>query len=325
MSLNLSPRNVGFRVIALLGLWLMACEPIDHQPKTIADITNAETASHNDAAPQSEPISFGATYQLKSDIYNEMREVNIYVPEIPEWGQGYFADPLPVLYVVDGGAEQDFFHIAALSQLTLINAERQPMIVVGIRTHNRRSEIMPAATDPRYKGGEFANWGGSDDFKRHILGEVKPFVEARHKVGRSAIIGESLAGLFIAELCLKTPESFDDYISISPSLWWDDQRLAKDAAELLSRHTSSGKRLYLTMADEGGTMRQGLDKLIQALSVHEDAVEVNFVDRAETDTHGSIYHHAARDALIWLHGIPAEPYGETPWYFKTDGQPPVPN
>lgn len=72
-------------------------------------------------------------------------------------------------------------------------------------------------------------------------------------------------------------------------------------------------------------MRQGLDKLIQALSVHEDAVEVKFVDRSETDTHGSIYHHAARDALIWLYGIPAEPYGETPWYFKTDGQPPVPN
>ena len=267
------------------------------------------------------PAAFGTSFQLPSKVYGMAREINVYVPEIPEWGQGYFETPLSVLYVIDGGLDQDFFHIAALSNLTLINAERQPMIVVGVRTHDRRPEISPKATDPRYSGGEFEGWGKSHQFRQHLLQEVRPFIEARYDTGRSAVIGESLAGLFIVEMFLETPNAFDDYISISPSLWWDDRRLSKQAPALLDQHEASDRRLYLTMADEGGTMRLGLEELISALGDHSDLVDVKFVDRANSDNHASIYHHAARDALGWMFGIPAQDYGETPWYLTEDGAP----
>jgi len=246
------------------------------------------------------------------------REINVYVPQIPDWGQGYFETPLSVLYVIDGGQDQDFFHIAALSNLTLINAERQPMIVVGVRTYNRRSELTSKATDPRYQNGEFEGLGKSHIFRRHLLEEVQPFIQSRFESGRQAVIGESLAGLFIAETFLETPDAFDDYISISPSLWWDDRRLSKQAPTLLAEHGASDRRLYLTMANEGGTMQQGLDELLAALKGHKDSVSVKWVDRARSDSHSSIYHHAARDALTWLYRIPAEPYGDTPWYLKLD-------
>lgn len=267
------------------------------------------------------PASFGVTYQLPSEIYEMDREINIYVPKLPDWGKGYFETPLAVLYVIDGGVEQDFFHIAALSQLTLINAERQPMIVVGVRTHNRRREISPKATDPRYLASEFEGWGGSHDFRRHLMNEVIPFVETRFETGRKAVIGESLAGLFIVETFLEAPDTFDDYISISPSLWWDNRRLSKQAPALLKSHNTSDRRLYLTMANEGGTMRLGLDEFLTALKPHNETVDVKFVDRANSDTHASIYHHAARDALTWLYGIPAEPYGDTPWYLTVGDEP----
>lgn len=288
------------------------------------DIPSSEStpfSSNFEIANSGTPIPFGLTYSLVSKTYGSEREINVYVPEIPEWGKGYFQDPLPVLYVVDGGTDQDFFHIAALSQLTLINAERQPMIVVGVRTYDRRPEISPQATDPRYLAGDFKDWGGSHDFRRHLLEEVKPFIEERYKTGRSAVIGESLAGLFITEMFLEKPGSFDDYISISPSLWWDDRRLSKTAVSLLENHKPSDKRLYFTMANEGGTMRLGLDELLQTLGAYKDVVDVKFVDRADIDTHASIYHHAARDALTWMYGIPAEPYGEAPWYLTIDGMP----
>lgn len=279
------------------------------RPESAAPKTFAET-----------PASFGTSFQLPSAIYGMDREINVYVPDIPEWGESYFDMPLHILYVVDGGLDQDFFHIAALSNLTLINAERQPMIVVGVRTHDRRPEISPNPTDPRYKTDEFEGWGGSHDFRRHLIEEVKPFVEARYDTGREVIIGESLAGLFIVETFLEAPESFDDYIAISPSLWWDDRRLSKQSPELLAAHGASDRRLYLTMADEGGTMRLGLDELLDALSRQENSIAVKFVDRAENDTHASIYHHAARDALTWLFGIPPEPYGDAPWYLIEEGQ-----
>ena len=305
---------------ALLGatclclLALGACQEV----VTVADVQTAD-------APQpvaQAPVCFGSSFQLPSVIYDADREINIYVPEIPEWGQGYFDEPLHVLYVVDGGLDQDFYHIAALSNLTLINAERQPMIVVGVRTHNRRPEITPKATDPRYQTGEFEGWGRSHEFRRHLVEEVKPFVESRFETGRSTIIGESLAGLFIVETFLEAPTSFNDYVAISPSLWWDDRRLSKQAPALLADHTASDRRLYLTMADEGGTMRTGLDELLGALNDQDDLVSVKFVDRAEGDSHASIYHHAARDALIWLFGIPAEPYGDAPWYLIEGEHPP---
>ena len=268
------------------------------------------------------PAALGTSFQLQSAIYGKAREVNVYVPEIPDWGQGYFETPLAVLYVIDGGLDQDFFHIAALSNLTLINAERQPMIVVGVRTHDRRPELSPKATDPRYIGGEFDGWGRSHEFRRHLLEEVQPFIEARFNTGRRVVIGESLAGLFIVEMLLERPNAFDDYIAISPSLWWDDRRLSKQAATLLDSHEASDRRLYLTMANEGGTMRMGLEELLVALGDHSKCIDVNFVDRANADTHASIYHHAARDALRWMFGIAPEPYGPTPWYLTEDAHPP---
>ncbi|MEO9968523.1 MAG: alpha/beta hydrolase-fold protein [Hyphomonadaceae bacterium] len=308
-------KSAALGAVSISLLMLNACQKADVDAKAQTETTPLETIAET-------PASFGTSYKLPSAVYGMDREINIYVPEIPEWGQGYFDTPLHVLYVVDGGLDQDFFHIAGLSNLTLINAERHPMIVVGVRTHNRRPEISPKPTDPRYQTGGFEGWGGSHDFRRHLIEEVKPFVEARYETGRDVIIGESLAGLFIAETFLEAPESFDDYISISPSLWWDDRRLSKQAPALLAEHGASDRRLYLTMADEGGTMRLGLDELLGALSGKEDSVSVKFVDRAEGDTHASIYHHAARDALTWLFGIPPEPYGEAPWYLVEGGEPP---
>lgn len=302
--------------IVCLGVFMMsACQK-----------TSSSVAAEAKAIPSSEdivamPAEFGTRFQLMSDIYGTARETNVYVPEIPEWGQGYFEMPLSVLYVIDGGLDQDFFHSASLSNLTLLNAERQPMIVVGVRTHDRRPEISPKATDARYIGGEFEGWGGSHTFRRHLLEEVKPFIEERFETGRSAVIGESLAGLFITEMFLETPDAFDDYISISPSLWWDDRRLSKQAPALLAQHAVSDRRLYLTMADEGGTMRLGLEELLDALEDATDKVDVKFVDRKDSDTHASIYHHAARDALIWMFGIPREPYGDAPWYLTEGGEP----
>lgn len=292
-----------------LGLWSCQDSTTNYESETL------------ETAIKSQPLTLGTTYLLPSTLYGEAREINVYVPNIPDWGKGYFDTPLSALYVIDGGRDQDFIHIAALSQLTLINAERQPMIVVGIRTHNRRAEITPEATDPRYTVGEFEGYGGSETFRRHIAEEVKPFINGKFETGRNVIIGESLAGLFVVETFLQTPELFDDYIAISPSMWWDDRKLSKNAGKHLDAHKAAGRRLYLTMGDEGGTMRLGLDELLAQLDKRKDIVDTRFVDRAKTDSHASIYHHSARDALGWMFSIDSPPYGEMPWYLEIGGQP----
>ena len=53
-------------------------------------------------------------------------------------------------------------------------------------------------------------------------------IEARYRTsGESAVLGESLAGLFITETFLKEPAAFDHYIAVSPSMWWGGQELGQ--------------------------------------------------------------------------------------------------
>lgn len=88
------------------------------------------------------PLTIGSTFQLKSDILGSDREVNVWLP--PSYAEG--TQTFPVLYVIDGGVQQDFHHISGLLQLASINASIQDMIVVGIKTQDR---IESFATNKR--------------------------------------------------------------------------------------------------------------------------------------------------------------------------------
>jgi uncharacterized protein len=81
------------------------------------------------------------------------------------------------------------------------------------------------------------NAGGSEKFIRFIAEELQPYIKSTYKVSRSLLIGQSLGGLLASEIVLKKPELFDDYIIISPSLWWDDESLLKQASTLIKANT----------------------------------------------------------------------------------------
>lgn len=268
-------------------------------------------------------IVIGESFKLASDITGESHEINVWTP--PEMGKDN--KTYPILYVIDGGLDQDFQHIAGLAQLSTISGRFETPIVVGIRTSNRYYQLTPKMTDSRYLPWngteENPEMGGADDFHHFITKDVRSFIENKYpNNNRHVIMGESLAGYYIMREFLRYPESFTDYIAISPSLWLDDQRLAKEAIALLNKHEDKTRQLYLTMADEGGTMQAGLDKILAALK-ERDFKNLNliYVDRRHSDSHSTIYHGAALDALTQLFGKPAPDYGPTPWYLRIGGQP----
>lgn len=142
-------------------------------------------------------------------------------------------------------------------------------------------------------------------------------MEANYRTdGRRTLAGESLAAFFVVDTLLKEPKTFSDYIAISPSLWWNREELGNRGAELLRRQDYAGKRLYLTMASEGGTMQRALDKLLAALRTPAAGkLEWTYVDRRDSEHHGSIYHLAALDALRTLYPKPWRPGSPLPWLF----------
>ena len=272
--------------------------------------------------PQPTTISAGQSFQLVSQVMGGKREINVYLPP------AYFAPEAKdktynVLYVIDGGADQDFLHIAGLSHLASINADYEELIVVGIRTGIRIAELTHVPQDPRYIRKPSVA-GKSALFLKHITEEVIPLIDARYRVGtRRAVMGESLAGLFVTEVFLKSPATFTDYIIVSPSLWWDDRAMAKASEQLLQKHDDKPRQLYVTMANEGGTMQSGLDMVLTALKKAElKNLKWQYVDRRHSHDHSTIYHTAAHDALNKLFDVPTPDYGPSPWYMIEGGQPP---
>jgi hypothetical protein len=180
---------------------------------------------------------------------------------------------------------------------------------------NRRSEITPPARDlAAYEAELGAKPGGSAGFRRFIAEEVKPWVEARYRTsGRDAVMGESLAGLFVVETLFEAPALFDDYIAVSPSLWWDEMRYGRDARAYLARLPRAPRRLYLTLADEGFRDQEGMERLVAALRSAAPAdLQWLYVPQGRFETHASIYHGAALDAFRAFYGEPTRLYRPGP-------------
>lgn len=290
--------------LTAICLTLLACAASD-------TIVESETSATS-------PIVIGKSFKLASDITGESHEINVWTP--PDMGKDDKTHP--VLYVIDGGLDQDFQHIAGLAQLASISNRFETPIVVGIRTANRNYQLTAKARDPRYI--QFNDVvGGADEFHNYIIKDVIPFIETQYPNNEHRIImGQSLGGFFVTREFLRHPDSFTDYIAISPSLWLDDQYLAKEASALLRTHKDTPRQLYFTMANEGGTMQAGMDKVLEAIKAQNfEALNMIYVDRRDTDTHSTIYHGAALDALTQLFGIPAPDHGPDPWYLRIGGQP----
>ncbi len=303
--------------ILIAGL-LTACQEATDSPPPAPEAAPPE-ASKQTGGIREAPITIGTTLHLESAILDDTRQINVWLPPSHAEGDRRY----PVLYLIDGALDQDFHHISGLAQLPTVNSLYEELIVVGIQTRTRMMELTHEPSDPRYIRDPPES-GKSAQFLEFIRSEVIPLIESRYRTAeRRVLMGESLAGLFVTEVFLKHPEAFTDYIAVSPSLWWDDKALAKASANLIAAHDGAKRHLYLTMADEGGTMKVGLDMILAAFEQSPPAgLTLHYVDRRRTETHASIYHGAAFDALRKLFDLPPIDYGEPPWYLVEGGQPP---
>lgn len=250
------------------------------------------------AAPEGTPIIIGQSLTIESKVLSQTRRINVHLP--PEYASS--GKTYPVLYLLDGGEKEDFPHIAGLAQLGELSWTYREMIVVGIEGIDRRHDLTHPTTVPQEKA-DYPTTGGSAAYRRFLAEELKPWVAARYRVSsESAIIGESLAGLFVVETFLKQPTLFDAYIAASPSLWWSDQALARGAAADLAKWPVGGPRkLYLTLGDEGTTMQAGVDKVVAAIGAAKPAGLTFVYDPMHQEHHSTIYHPAALKAFrsVW--------------------------
>lgn len=253
-----------------------------------AAVAQSAPPSHSDAVP----LVVGETFTIESVTLGEIRTINVYLPP------PYAADSavrLPVLYMPDGGIGEDFLHVAGLVQVSVGNGTMRPFILVGIENTARRRDLTgPTTVEDDRKIAPVV--GGSTAFREFIRTELMPSIRSRYRTtDESAIVGESLAGLFIVETLLLEPEMFDTYIAFDPSLWWNGGALVRRATGMLDR--LSGKRVYLAAS------RDDVDRLTQRLAEVMTAgapgdATWHYQPMPE-ERHATIYHPAALKAFRW--------------------------
>jgi len=244
-------------------------------------------------AQEKKPFSIGETVSIASTILKEKRELNIYLPQ----SYGKISDKkYPVIYLLDGSADEDFIHVAGLVQFgsfSWINMLPES-IVVGIANVDRKRDFTFPTSIERDKK-EFPTTGGSEKFISFIKNELQPYINLNYSVtDEKTIIGQSLGGLLATEVLLKKPELFNNYIIVSPSMWWDDHSVL----DWNPKKDSSPKKVYVAVGSEGPTMETGAIKLRYKLELaYKEGGGIVYFNFLEAQDHGDTLHLAIYDAF----------------------------
>lgn len=206
-------------------------------------------------------LSIGEEFNVESKTLGETRRIQIHLPDTYQHGDTHF----PVLYLTDGPGH--FRHTVGTMDFLADTGRIPPMIIVGVANTNRTRDLTPPillSKDDRFKNG-----GGADNFLTFFEKELIPYIEKNYRTQPYRVFsGHSFGGLFAIHTFLTKPELFNAYISVSPSLWWDDQRLISDAKNYFEKTKSLENTLFVSMAAEGDRMLNPYNEFVKSAKGH---------------------------------------------------------
>ena len=259
----------------------------------------------NKLLPQnnSKPFVLGVIEEIQSGALKEKRILNIYLPE------GYNqndSSKYPVIYLLDGSANEDFIHIVGLVQFNSFEWIHQvpKSIVVGIATVDRRRDFtFPTSIESDKK--TYPTTGHSDEFIAFIEKELQPFIEKKYKTNTAkTIIGQSLGGLLATEILFKKPTLFNKYIIISPSLWWNNGSLLNQNSTIFQDTFNQPTDIYIGVGKEGLTptviprvMEVDANVLAEKIKGSKSKCLKVFFDYLPQENHATIMHQAVSNSF----------------------------
>ena len=200
---------------------------------------------------QDDTMTIGTRHRMHSAVLGEERAFWVSLPE------GYREHPerkWPVLYLLDG--DVFFLSVTGFTRF-FAGSDALPCVVVAVLNVDRTRDFTPTCSvarrdgtvhpEDRPAGGEAAR------FRRFLTEELRAEVQRLypHAGSRNYLFGHSYAGLFTLCTLLDAPDSFDAYVAVDPSLWWDQGYVLKHAAERArSGINLKGKRLYTGFATQ---------------------------------------------------------------------------
>ncbi len=268
-------KNINYLI--LISLFLLSCKNI---------------IQYNDPIPKHD------TLKIESKKVGETRIINIWIPPLYNSGSESF----PVLYMPDGGIKEDFPHIANTLAKLIKQKAIQPIILVGIENTVRGRDLTGYSEikeDEQY----CPLTDGAKNFRTFITQELMPEINSRYRTSnKKGIIGESLAGLFVMETFMQHPETFDFYIAIDPSIWWNDHYLVKNADKLLRKFPDKKIKLWFA----GSSLENHKYSIAQYTNQLAEVLKTNTPNQLQwkysyepNEKHNTIFRATKVKALKW--------------------------
>ena len=257
---------------------------------------NAQTAKKS-GRTDTKVFPLGVIDEIDSRQLNEKRVLNIYLPD------GYNHDSMnnyPVIYLLDGSANEDFIHIVGIVQFLTMIGTMPNSIVVGIANVDRRRDFTFPTTVEKDKKA-YPTTGSSAKFIAFIEQELQPYIREKYSNNPSTtIIGQSLGGLLATEILLKKPSLFSSYIIVSPSLWWDNESMVAKAPSLLKSFPDNKVNIYISVGNEEKVMVDDAKKMTGLLQgLGKKTINLQYVPLPEED-HLTILHNSVYKAFQLL-------------------------
>ena len=257
----------------------------------------------------------GVLDSLYSEVLNESRNIYIQLPAdyTPEKNQKY-----PVAFILDG---EVFLPTVNDVQNYYSGGFTPEMVLVGISNEKNRVRDLTTSSITTKYGMPFKEENGEAvNFLKFIKTELIPFIENKYPVTNyRTLIGHSYGGLFTIFTLVHQSDLFSNYLAIDPSLDWDDQKLLKEAQEILASRNYENKALFMSLSGQlhmqnsqitiDNVMQDTTDftlfarsniafsNLVNQNAQNKLAFDWKFYPR---DIHGTIYFPSIMDGLISL-------------------------
>ena len=211
-------------------------------------------AAAKDASKNPPPPTY-EWHDVKSANGSEYR-IFVWTPKAPPPPPGY-----PVVYVLDPATPgaplvADFVRVNETDNGFLSRVK--PAIVVGIGYPidspfdlKRRGFDLTTPDEKIHSVIPDPN-GGYEAFFSFIETVVKPEIERRYNIDRSqqSLLGHSLGGEFTLRTLVAHPQAYQNYVALSPSIWWADAALLQDAKAITPDAAAAAHtRVYLSAGE----------------------------------------------------------------------------
>ncbi|TYZ12640.1 alpha/beta fold hydrolase [Hymenobacter lutimineralis] len=275
-----------------------------------SSLVQAQTVKNN-------AIVIGRVDSVTSVVLKEKRTLWVYVPASAT-DPTYLKQRYPVVYLLDGDAwfTTTTGVLQKLSEFP--NSVCPEMIVVGIPNTNRTRDLTPSTstTDTDVlPAAVLKTAGGGEHFTAFLEKELIPYIDAHYPTTtHRTLIGHSFGGLLVLNTLVHHPDLFENYVAIDPSLFWDQEKLLKQAHEALEQPRFAGRALFVASANNtgldsvrvlrdvsvGGALTRSQWKLRDELARNRRNGLRSAYKYYSTDTHNTVPLLATYDALHFL-------------------------